>query len=88
MAYDGVELEFQEDAIREIAREALKRNTGARGLRAIMEQCMLDVMYDIPNKGNVKKVIVTQGAVSKGERPILVTSGEAPATPSSAAESA
>lgn len=90
MTYDGVELEFQEDAIREIAREALKRNTGARGLRAIMENCMLDVMYDVPNKGNIKKVIVTRECVAKGERPMIVMAeGEtAGAVVPSAAESA
>ncbi|HRK03094.1 MAG TPA: ATP-dependent Clp protease ATP-binding subunit ClpX [Oligoflexia bacterium] len=70
--YDGVELEFEEEAISAIAREAIKRNTGARGLRAIMESCMLDVMYDIPNKADVKKVIVTRNCIEKGERPIVM----------------
>ncbi|MBI3557904.1 MAG: ATP-dependent Clp protease ATP-binding subunit ClpX [Deltaproteobacteria bacterium] len=75
--YDGVELEFSEDAIHEIAKEALKRNTGARGLRAIMEAAMLDVMYEIPNKANVKRVIVTKDCISKGERPaIILAEGE------------
>ena len=70
--YDGVELEFESDAIRQIAKEALKRNTGARGLRAIMEACMLEVMYEIPGKGNVKKVIVRKECISNGERPMIV----------------
>lgn len=70
--YDGVELEFEEEAISAIAREAIKRGTGARGLRAIMESCMLDVMYDIPNKADVKKVIVTRNCIEKGERPIVM----------------
>lgn len=84
--YDGVELEFEEEAIQEIAKEALKRNTGARGLRAIMENCMLDVMYEVPNKENVKKVIVTKSCISKGSRPIVVMSDEgALPTPASAA---
>ncbi len=77
--YDGVELEFSEDAIHEIAKEALKRNTGARGLRAIMEAAMLDVMYEIPNKTNVKRVIVTKDCISKGERPAIILSEGEPA---------
>lgn len=72
--YDGVELEFEEEAIHQIAKEALKRNTGARGLRAIMESCMLEVMYEIPGKGNVKKVIVRKECISNGERPTIVYS--------------
>lgn len=89
MHYDGVELEFEEEAICEIAREAIKRNTGARGLRAIMEQVMLDVMYEIPNKANVKKVIVNKDCVAKGGRPTIIMNEGAPASPTSgAAESA
>jgi ATP-dependent Clp protease ATP-binding subunit ClpX len=70
--YDGVTLEFEEDAISAIAQEAIKRATGARGLRAIMEQSMLEVMYDLPAKSDVKKCIVTKNSILKGERPILV----------------
>ena len=90
MNYDGVDLEFEEDAIKEIAREAIKRNTGARGLRAIMEQVMLDVMYEVPNKTNIKKVVVTKECVAKGGRPTIVMNEGAPATttPGGAAESA
>ena len=72
--YDGVELEFETDALDAIAEEAIKRKTGARGLRAILEQVMLEVMYDLPAKTNVKKCIVTKNAVIKGERPVLVLS--------------
>ncbi len=74
LKYDGVDLEFEPDSILEIAKEALKRKTGARGLRSIMESAMLDVMFEIPNKENVKKVIVTKNCISKGERPIVVMS--------------
>lgn len=79
--YDGTSLEFEEDAIRAVAREAIKRNTGARGLRAILEQSMLEVMYDLPGKTNVKKCIITKNVIEKGERPVLVLSeeGEKPA---------
>jgi ATP-dependent Clp protease ATP-binding subunit ClpX len=70
--YDGVALEFEEDALEAVAKEAIKRNTGARGLRAILEQSMLEVMYDLPAKNDVKKCIVTKNVVLKGERPIMM----------------
>ena len=60
---DGVDLEFEPEAIDLIAQEALKRNTGARALRAIVEEIMLDVMYDVPSKENNGKVIVTADMV-------------------------
>ena len=74
--FDGVQLEFEPEAISEIANEAIKRQTGARGLRAILEQSMLDVMYEMPNKSNIKKCIITKNTISKGERPVLVFSDE------------
>ena len=70
--YDNVELDFEDDAIIEIAREAIKRNTGARGLRAIMENCMLDVMYDVPNKTGVKKIVVTKECITEGKKPTII----------------
>ena len=70
---DGVVLEFKEDALRYIAGEAIKRNTGARGLRAILEDLMLDVMYDIPSRKDVTKCVVTREAVEKKEKPLLLT---------------
>ncbi len=73
MWYDGVELEFEPEAINAIAKEALKRGTGARGLRAIMEQCMLEVMYDIPGKGDAKRVIFTKECVTEGEKPKIIS---------------
>ena len=72
LAMDGVDLEFTEDAIREIAREAIKRKTGARGLRAIVEEIMLDVMYEIPQKKGVKKVVIDKDVVLKKKPPVLV----------------
>ncbi len=74
---DGIELEFKEDAVRAIAREALKRNTGARGLRAIIEDLMLDVMYDIPSRSDITKCVVTKEVVLKHESPLLVTADRA-----------
>ncbi|PKM82974.1 MAG: ATP-dependent Clp protease ATP-binding subunit ClpX [Firmicutes bacterium HGW-Firmicutes-14] len=70
---DGINLEFKEDALATIAREAMKRNTGARGLRAIIEDIMLDVMYEIPSRDDVTKCTITNDVVEKKERPILLT---------------
>lgn len=70
---DNVQLEFKEDALKAIAEEALKRNTGARGLRAIIEAIMRNVMYDVPSRCDVAKCIVTKEVVLNKEEPILVT---------------
>ncbi len=70
--YDGIEIEFEPDALREVARIALKRKTGARGLRAILEQTMLDVMYDIPGNDKICKVVVTMDSIQGKESPRLV----------------
>ncbi|MGL6108139.1 ATP-dependent Clp protease ATP-binding subunit ClpX [Romboutsia sp.] len=69
---DNVVLEFEEDALRAIAKKAIERNTGARGLRSIVENVMMECMYEVPSREDVKKVVVTIGAVSGGEQPILV----------------
>ncbi len=70
---DGVSLEFKDDALKGIAEEAIKRNTGARGLRSIVEEIMLNVMYDIPSRNDVTKCIITKDVVLKKEEPLLVT---------------
>lgn len=70
---DGVDLEFKEDALQAIADEALRRATGARGLRAILEDIMLEVMYEIPSRIDVTKVAITKDVVQKRESPLLVT---------------
>jgi ATP-dependent Clp protease ATP-binding subunit ClpX len=69
---DGVELEFSEDALEAIADQAIKRGTGARGLRAIMEEVLLSVMYDIPSRGDVAKVLITAEVVLQHVNPTLV----------------
>jgi len=74
---DGVKLQFTEGALRAVAREALRRGTGARGLRAIMEEIMLDIMYEIPSKGNVKECIITEDTITKKEKPILIYENKA-----------
>ncbi|CQR72441.1 ATP-dependent Clp protease ATP-binding subunit ClpX [Sporomusa ovata DSM 2662] len=69
---DNVQLEFKDEALKEIAAEALKRNTGARGLRAIIETIMRNVMYDIPSRTDIAKCIVTKEVISNKEEPVLV----------------
>ena len=70
---DGVELEISDEALDVVAQLAIKRGTGARGLRAIMEETLLGVMYEIPSKPEVEKVIVTPQVVLKEEVPTLIT---------------
>ena len=69
---DGVSLEFEEDALRQIAKLALERKTGARGLRAIIEDVMLDVMFDIPSRADNPKCVVTQEVIAEGKPPVLI----------------
>ncbi len=68
---DNVELEFEEDAILEIANKAMERRTGARGLRSIMEDVMMDVMYDIPSDPSIKKCVVTKECITGNAKPIV-----------------
>lgn len=77
LEYDGVELEFEDDALRKMAHLAMERKTGARGLRAIMESTLKDVMYEIPSQQDVAKVIVTGASVSGEEKPVRLSSEEA-----------
>ncbi|GBG56527.1 ATP-dependent Clp protease ATP-binding subunit ClpX [bacterium BFN5] len=70
---DNVQLEFKEEALRAIAQEALKRNTGARGLRAIIEGIMCNVMYEVPSRTDVTKCTVTKEVVLSKEEPMLCT---------------
>jgi ATP-dependent Clp protease ATP-binding subunit ClpX len=70
---DNVELTFEEDALKAIANEAIKRNTGARGLRAIIESIMLDVMFDLPSRDDVTQCVVTKATVENKVAPRLTT---------------
>jgi ATP-dependent Clp protease ATP-binding subunit ClpX len=76
LAMDNVELEFDEKAIHAIAKQAIERNTGARGLRAIIEKIMQKVMYEIPSMKDVEKCIVTEDVVLKHSEPVLIRKGE------------
>ena len=69
---ESVHLKFTEEALRAIARDAMKRKSGARGLRAIMENIMLDIMYDMPSQPNIKEVVISEDVVERHEPPIVV----------------
>ena len=70
---DGVTLIVEDGALDEVAREALKRKTGARALRGIIEQVMMEVMYEVPSSPDVKQVILPRGVIDEGRRPLLLT---------------
>jgi ATP-dependent Clp protease ATP-binding subunit ClpX len=69
---ENVTLDFTEGALAAVARAALKRKSGARGLQSILESLMLDIMYEIPSKGNVRECLINDEVIAKGESPILV----------------
>ncbi|MGB5222961.1 MAG: ATP-dependent Clp protease ATP-binding subunit ClpX [Polyangiales bacterium] len=69
---DGVKLKFATGALRAVAGQALKRNAGARGLRAIMEKSMLDIMYDVPSQADIREVVVSEEVIASGETPLIV----------------
>jgi len=71
-AFDKVELKFTPDALQAFAKEALRRGTGARGLRAVMETSMLDVMYDLPSLSKVQECIITDEVVLGTGKPIII----------------
>ena len=71
-AMEGAELEVRPQALQAIARRALKRKTGARGLRSILESVLLDTMYELPNMENVSKVVVDEGMIEGASKPILI----------------
>ena len=80
MAMDNIELHFTDGAIKAIAREAIKRKTGARGLRAILEEAMLEVMYELPSKEGVKECVVSEEVILNKAEPILLYEPQAKAS--------
>ena len=72
LEFEGVTLKFTESAMTAIAREALKRKSGARGLRAILEKVMLETMYELPSLENVRECVISEEVILKGEQPILL----------------
>ena len=77
--YDGVDLQFTDDALHAIAEEAIKRSTGARALRTIIEEVMRDIMYEVPSQSDVKKVIITEQTVRQHTSPIVMPTPLRPA---------
>jgi ATP-dependent Clp protease ATP-binding subunit ClpX len=74
---DGVKVKFTKGALQAVAREALQRQSGARGLRAILEHAMLDTMYDIPSRNGIKEVVVNEDVITKRDAPLIVYQKEA-----------
>jgi ATP-dependent Clp protease ATP-binding subunit ClpX len=74
-SFDGIELHFADDALGSIADKALERDTGARGLRSILEEILLEVQFELPSRGDVTKCVVTKETVEKNLKPTLVTEG-------------
>ena len=72
LAMEGVELEFRDQALAAIAKRALERRTGARGLRSIIEHALLDIMFDLPSLSNVQKVVVDEGSIAGEGKPLLI----------------
>ncbi|STX29637.1 ATP-dependent Clp protease, ATP binding subunit ClpX [Legionella beliardensis] len=73
---EGVELEFREEALRQIAQKALARKIGARGLRAILENILLDTMYDLPSLEGIKKVVIDENVITSSGKPLLIFDGD------------
>ena len=74
---DGVKLKFTKTALAAVAREALARASGARGLRAILEHAMLDIMYEVPSRGGIKEVVINEDVITKQDAPLIVYAKEA-----------
>jgi ATP-dependent Clp protease ATP-binding subunit ClpX len=72
-SFDGIELVFSEDSLTAVAEKGLQRETGARGLRSIIEEILLEVQFELPSRRDVKKCVVTKETVEKGLTPTLVT---------------
>ncbi len=75
-AMEGVELEVRLEALNAVSRRALARRTGARGLRSILEQALLDTMFDLPSLSNVRKVVIDEGTITGDQKPILIYSDQ------------
>jgi ATP-dependent Clp protease ATP-binding subunit ClpX len=74
---DGVNLKFTDGALKSIARAAMKNKAGARGLRAILERAMLDIMYDVPSRRNVQEIVISEDVIDRNEPPLVVMAKEA-----------
>jgi ATP-dependent Clp protease ATP-binding subunit ClpX len=72
LSFDNVRLKFSDGALSAIAKKAIQRKTGARGLRAILEEIMLDVMYEIPSQTGIKDCLITEETILNNEKPVLI----------------
>ena len=72
LSFDNVTLRFTDSAYSAIAKQAVKRKTGARGLKAILEEIMLDVMYEIPSQSKIRECLITDDVILKKEKPVLI----------------
>lgn len=72
---EGVDIDFRDNALQEIAKQAIQRKTGARGLRSIVESVLLDLMYELPSTAGVKKVVIEEGAIKGDAKPLFIYSG-------------
>ena len=75
---EGVEIDFREDALIAVARKAMERKTGARGLRSILESVLLDIMYEIPSQNEVSKVVIDDSVINEGSEPLLIYENSEP----------
>jgi len=75
--FENVNLRFTDGAIKAVARQAVERKCGARGLRAILENIMLEVMFDVPSEPDIKEVVVSEETINKGEKPLIVYQSKA-----------
>jgi ATP-dependent Clp protease ATP-binding subunit ClpX len=73
---DGVRCKFTKGALKAVAKKALVRESGARGLRAILEESMLDIMYDVPSKSGIKEVVINEDVIRRGDQPLIVYENE------------
>ena len=71
---DGVDLEFEDGALLSIAKKAIERKTGARGLRSIIEETLLDIMYELPSRDDIEKCVITKETIENKVEPTLVLS--------------
>lgn len=72
MGFDNVELEFEPEAIEAVADKTIERNTGARGLRGVIEECMTDIMFETPSDSDIEKVIITKECITDNKEPIII----------------
>ena len=70
--FEDIKLNFTDGAVKAIAEKAIERKTGARGLRAVMEETMLEIMFELPSQQEVEEVVINEEVVAKGEIPIMV----------------